>query len=181
MRFDARKNPAGAAAGRGAGKYTNVGFALVAHGDRRYLVSTDGHMLVMVEAESEDGDAVAGGSAYPASAAKAAIKAARRGQPASIALNGAAVVIDKEGARTEFPALDQRFPDVSGIVPCGQPEGVATFDAELLVALQRALGAKWITVEYHGAEVPAVVRPVFAAGTMADGSFGVVMPIARLE
>jgi hypothetical protein len=91
-------------------------------------------------------------------------------------LNEGATVTAPDGTCTTFPLLDKRFPDVEGIVPKGKPEGTATFDAELLVALQRGLGAKAITIEYHGDACPARIVPVFEAGTAGDASFGVVMP-----
>jgi hypothetical protein len=183
MRFDKAKDPAAAAARNvhALNRYAVEGFGVVEHKGRRYLASTDGHMLLLIVGECDGDDTLLEGRAYPAAAVKAARKAAPKGRAmewAKVHLNEGATVTAPDGTCTTFPLLDRRFPTVEGIVPTGKPKGLATFDAELLVALQRGLGAKAITVEYHGDDVPARILPVFDDGTVHDDSFGVVMPLS---
>lgn len=176
MRFDKSKDPGAVApSAKDAGRYSVAGVAVVTRGGQTFLAATDGRALTFVRGYPDDGEQPSG--VYPSAAFAAARKAAKRKADATVALNGAACV-DADGTRTEFAKVDATFPDVTGVVPAGEPVHVVRLNAEFLARIQRALGANGVEVRVHGDGLPLTILPIYADGPgVPDGSLGVLMPI----
>jgi hypothetical protein len=200
VKFDKAKDPAACAA-KEETRYAVHGVAVVRKGDETYLAATDGRSLSMVRAFPEDGDDVPPdgdvGSVYPPVAFAAARKACKRAPDASLSLNGSARVT-ADGAVSEYAKLASLFPDVLGVVPKAKPVHVLRLNAEYLARLQEAFGANGVEIQVHATDpgtgalahdLPLTIRPLYVGKDLGaakspdgsdDGSFGVLMPIARV-
>lgn len=172
MKFDKRLDPTLCCAS-GDSRYAVHGVGVIRPaGGRFYLAATDGHALTMIAAEGDDSDTT---GIYPTEAFKEARRlCSRKGTDALLALNGKATTI----AGVSYPAIDQRFPDVLGIIPQGHPEYVVTLNAALLARIQKAIGCGAVELRFHGKGTPIVVRPsqIKGAERACPDSYGAMMP-----
>lgn len=184
MMFDRHKNPA-LCASKTDTRYAITGVALVQHGDRYYLAATDGRKASLIRAEREENDEIepAATPVYHPGAFVAARKSVGRGKhEASVHLNGRATVVTADGSsRTEFAQLDSRFPDVFACMPTGEPKLRVSLNAEYLAELAKAMGTENVTLSFYGEtgdQLPLRVDPLLIeSAAVADGSFGILMPI----
>lgn len=197
MRFDKHKDPTLCVASE-ASRYARQDVGVIRDGEQTFLAATDGRALTLIAGTLEDGDEVDAKDAptFPAEAFRLARKSAPRvASTARVSVNGKARVVREGGGTTEFPRIETRFPDAMGVVPKCEAEHVLCLDAQLLARIQKSLGASGVELrlrDLKGASMPIEVRPIYIGDLstgkrrkrnvptpIADGSFGLLMPISH--
>lgn len=146
--------------------------------ENKRLMATDGHRLVILPVELDDGD-VSG----PVS--REAIKAARKG-PLAKSKAGGVIAINANGSLAieqgpTFPRPDnESFPPVDKVVPNGKNHTVVVgLNARYLWEIAQALGTVNVRIEIAPAEAgkPMLDPIVVTTNGDRDAGVGVLMPV----
>ena len=139
------------------------------------LIATDGHRLVAIPVEREDGDS---DGPIDSSAFKLARKTSSSEKFSKISANGCLKVQTKDGEITmQRKNLDgYSFPQWQKVLPNPDRGGIKiAFNAEYLYEMAEALGTKTVTIEILDANSPIVVKG--SNENYIEGSIGVLMPV----
>ena len=139
------------------------------------LIATDGHRLVAIPVEREDGDS---DGFIDCSAFKLARKTSS--EFSKISANGCLKVHTKDGEITMQRSFkDINFPQWQKVLPNADRKGIKIgLNAEYLYQMAEALGTKKVTIEILDADSPIIVKG--ANQNYIEGSIGVLMPV-RIE
>ncbi len=136
------------------------------------LIATDGHKLVAIPVEREEGD-----SDGPIDCL--AFKLARKtsSEFSKISANGCLKVQTKDGEITmQRSSKEINFPQWQKILPNTDRRGIKIgLNAEYLYQMAEALGTKKVTIEILDADSPIIVKG--ANENYIEGSIGVLMPV----
>lgn len=148
--------------------------------DKRRVIATNGHMLVILPAEIEDGD-----TAGPITddALKLARKlAGRKADDITVRAGKDTVTLDDGTIMPRLSADTYTYPDVDAVVP-GRSEVAVSFNPEYLALIAKALPkAEFGVTLYLKTEADGSIDPhgaIRVESNRDDNAVGVLMPVRR--
>ena len=136
------------------------------------LIATDGHRLVAIPVEREDGD-----SDGPIDCSAFKLSRKTSSEFSKISANGCLKVQTKDGEITmqrNFKEIN--FPNWQKVLPNSDRGGIKiAFNAEYLYQMAEALGTKTVTIEILDSNSPIIVKG--SNENYIEGSIGVLMPV----
>ena len=138
------------------------------------LIATDGHRLVAIPVELEEGDS---DGPIDCSAFKLARKTSSSEKFSKINANGSLKVQTKDGEIIMQRSFkDINFPAWQKVLPNSDRGGIKiAFNAEYLYEMAEALGTKTVTLEILDSNSPIIVKG--SNENYIEGSVGVLMPV----
>ena len=138
------------------------------------LIATDGHRLVAIPVEREDGDS---DGPIDCSAFKLSRKTLSGEKFSKINANGCLKVQTKDGEITMQRSFKEiNFPNWQKVIPNDDKERIKiAFNAEYLYQMAEALGTKTVTIEILDANSAIIVKG--SNENYIEGSIGVLMPV----